>query len=177
MEKHWKQRKTLFSLASKGVPTVTAAKKLKDTCSLGKKIYDNAGKQMKKQSHYFVDKVPSHQSYGFSSSHVWMWALDGKESWAPRNWCFGIVVLEKTLESPMDCKEMKPVHPKGNPSWIFIGSTDADSKDPMYWLPDGKNWLTVKDPDAGKDWRREEKGMTEDETVEWHHWIYGHEFE
>ena len=106
-----------------------------------------------------------------------MWELDHKESWAPKNWCFWTVVLEKTLEIPLDCKEIKPVHPKGNKSWIFIGSTDAEAESAIIWPPDAKNWLIGKDPDAGKYWRQEEKGTTEDEMVEWHHWLNGHEFE
>ena len=108
-------------------------------------------------------------SYGFSSNHVWMWELDHKESWAPKNWCFWTVVLEKTLESPLDCKEIQPVHPQGNQSWIFIGRTDAETESPILWLPDVKNWLIRKDPDAGKDWGQGEKGTTEDEMVRWHH--------
>ena len=120
---------------------------------------------------------PSGQSYGFSSSHVWMWELDYKESWAPKNWCVWTVVLEKTLESPLDCKEIQSVHPKGNQSWIFIGRTDAEAETPILWPPDVKNWLIWKDPDAGKDWRQEEKGTTEDEVVGWHHRLDGHEFE
>ena len=106
-----------------------------------------------------------------------MWELDYKESWAPKNWCFWTVVLEKTLESSLDCKEIKPVNPKENQSWVFIGRTDAKAQAPIIWLPDVKNWLTGKDPDAGKDWRQEEKRMTEDEVVEWHHRLDGHEFE
>ena len=113
----------------------------------------------------------------FSSSHVWMWELDHEESWAPKNWCFWIVVLDKMLESALDCKEIKPVNPKGNQSWIFIGRTKAEAEAPILWPPDAKNWLVGKDPDAGKDWRQEEKGMTEDEMVGWHHWLDGHEFE
>ena len=109
------------------------------------------------------------QSYGFSSSHVWMWELNHKESWAPKKWCFWTVVLEKTLESPLDCKEIQPVNPKGNQSWIFIGRIDAEAETPILWPPDAKNWLIRKAPDAGKDWRQEEKGMTEDEMVGWHH--------
>ena len=97
-----------------------------------------------------------------------MWQLDHKEDWAPKNWCFWTVVLEKTLESPLDCKAIQPVHPKGNQSWIFIGRTDAEAEVPVLWPPDVKNWLIEKDPGAGKDWRQE-KGMTEDETVGWHH--------
>ena len=115
------------------------------------------------------------QSYTFSSSHVWMWELDYKESWALKNWCFWTVVLEKTLESPLDCKEVKLVHPKGNQSWIFIGRTDAEAETPI-WPSDVKNWLIWEDPDAGKDWRWEEKGTTEDKIVGWHHWLNGHKF-
>ena len=100
---------------------------------------------------------------------VWMWELDYKESWAPKNWCFWTVVLEMTLESPLDCKEIQPAHPKGNQSWIFIGRTDAEAETPILWPPDAKNWLIRKDPDGGKDWKWEEKGMTKDETVGWHH--------
>ena len=98
-----------------------------------------------------------------------------KESWAPKNWCFWTVVLEKTLESPLDCKEIQSVHPKGEQSWVFIGKTDAEAEDPILRLPGAKNWLTGKDPDAGKDWRREERGMTKNEMVGWHHWFDGHE--
>ena len=114
-------------------------------------------------------------NYGFSSSHVWMWVLDYKESGATKNWCFWTMVLEKTLEGPLDSKEIEPVHPKGNQSWIFIGRTDAEA--PILWPLNAKNWLTGKDPDAGKDWRWKEKGTTEDETVGWHHRLNGHEFE
>ena len=128
-----------------------------------------------KQSHYFINKGPSRQGYGFPSSHVWMWELDYKESWVPKNWCFWTVVLEKTLESPLDCKEIQPVHPKGNQSWIFIGRTDAEAETPILWPPDAKGQLIWKDPDVGKDWRQEEKGMTEDEMVGWHHQLNGHE--
>ena len=106
-----------------------------------------------------------------------MWELDHKESWALKNWCIWTVVLEKTLESPLDCKETKPVHPKGNQSWIFLGRTDAEVKTPILWPPDAKNWLFRKDPDAEKDWRHEEKGTTEDEMVGWHHWLNGRQFE
>ena len=120
--------------------------------------------------------VLSSQSCGFSSSHVWMWNLDHKESWAPKNWCFWTVVLEKTLQSPLDCKEIQPVHSKGDQSWIFIGRIDAEAETPILWPPN-ENWLTGKDPDAGKDWRREKKGTTEDEMVGWHHRLNGHEFE
>ena len=100
-----------------------------------------------------------------------------KESWAPKNWCFWTVVLDKTLEIPLDCREIKPVSPKGNQSWIFIGRTDAEAEAPVLWPPDVKNWLLGKGPDAGKDWRQEEKGTTEDEMFGWHHWLNGHDFE
>ena len=133
--------------------------------------------KIKKPRHYFADKGPYSQSYGFSSSHVWMWELDHKEGWAPKNWCFWTVVLEKRLESPLDCKEIKPVHPKGNQSWIFTGRTDAEAEAPILWPPDAKNWLIGKDPDAGKDWRQEKRWTTEDELVGWHHQLDGHEFE
>ena len=113
----------------------------------------------------------------FSSSHVWMWELDYKEIWVQKNWCFWTVVLEKTLESLLDCKEIQPVHPKENQSWIFTRRTDAEAETPILWPPDAKNWLISKDPVAGKDWRREEKGTTEDDMVGWHHRLNGHEFE
>ena len=106
-----------------------------------------------------------------------MWELDYKESWVLKNWCFWAVVLEKTLESPWDCKEIKLVNPKGNQSWIFTGRTDAEAETPMLRLPDAKSWFFGKDSDAGKDWRREEKGIPEDEMVGWCHWLHGHEFE
>ena len=138
---------------------------------------DQPGQHIKKQRHYFANKGPSSQSYGFSSSHVWMCELDYKESWAPKNWCFWTLVLEKTLESPWDSKEIQPIHPKGNQSWIFIGRTNAEAEPLILWPPDAKSWLIWKDPDAGKDWRREEKWMTEDEKVGWHHWLDGHESE
>ena len=129
---------------------------------------------IKKQRLYFANQGPSSQSYGFSSSHIWMWELDYKESWAPKNWSFWTVVL-KTLESPLDCKEIQPVHPKDQ-SWIFIGRTDAEAEAPILWPPNVKSWLIWKDPDAGKDWRQEEKWTTEDEMAGWHHQLNGHGF-
>ena len=116
------------------------------------------------------------QGYGFSSSHVWIWELDCKESWAPKIWSFWTVVLEKTLESPLDWKEIQPIHPKGDQSWIFIGRTDGEAET-LLWPPDSKSWLIWKDPDAGKEWGQEEKGMTEDEMVGWHHRLNGCEVE
>ena len=140
-----------------------------------KEGYDQPRQHIKKQRHYFVNKGPSCQGYGFSSGHVWMWELDYKESLALKNWCFWSVVLEKTLESPLDCKEIQPVHPKGDQSWVFIGSTDVEAENPILWPPDAKSWLIWKDPDARKDWGQE-KGTTEDEMVGWHHQLNGHGF-
>ena len=142
-----------------------------------KKSYDQPRQHIKKQRHHFADKGPSSQSYGFSSSHVQVWELDHEESWLLKHWCFWTVVLEKTLKSPLDCKKIKPVHPKENQSWIFIGRTDAEAEAPILWPSHAKNWLIGKDPDAEKDWRQEEKEMTEDKNVGWHHWLNGHEFE
>ena len=121
-------------------------------------------------------KVLSSQAYGFSSGHVWMWELDYKQSWVPKNWCFWTVLLEKTLESPLDCKEIQSVHPKGDESWVFIGRTDDEADGPIVWPPHEKSWLIWKDPDARKDWRQEEKGTTVDEMVGWHHQLNGHGF-
>ena len=129
------------------------------------------------KSRDIADKGPPSQGYGFCSGHVWMWELDYKESSVMKNWCFWTVVLEKTLGSPLDCKEIQPVHPKGNQSWILTGRTDPEAETRILWPPDSKSWLIWKDPDAGKDWRREEKGTTEDERVGWHHRLNGHEFE
>ena len=112
----------------------------------------------------------------FSSSHLWMWQLDHKEIWVLKNWCFWTVVLEKTLESPLVCKKIQPVHAKADQSWIFTGRTDAEAEAPILWPPDARNWLSGKDPDTGQDWRQEKKGMIEDEMVGWYHQLYGHEF-
>ena len=190
MGKQWKEWLTLFFGAPKSLQMVIADMKLKDACSLEGKLLPTYYYQhiklliilsyyqhIKKQRHYFANKGPSSQGYGFSSGHVWMWELDYKESWGPKNWCFWTVVLEKTLESPLDCKEVQPVHPKGNQSWIFIGRTDAEAETPVLRPPAVKNWLIGKDLDAGKDWRREEKQTTENEMVGWHHWLNGHAFE
>ena len=124
--------------------------------------------------HYFANKGPYSQSYGFSSSHACMWELDHKEGWMPKNWCFWALVLEKTLESPLDYKKVKPLNPKGNQSWIFIERTDAEA--PVFWPPHVKSLLLRKDLHAEKDWRWEEKGTTEDRMVGWHCWLDGHEF-
>ena len=142
-----------------------------------KKNYDQTIRHIKKQRYYFANQNPSSQSCGFYSSRVWMLELDYIEIWMQKNWCFWTLVLEKTPESPLDCKEIQPVDPKGNQSWIFIGRTDAEAETPILWPPDEKNWLLGKDPDAEKDWRQEEKGMTEDEMVGRPHWLNGQEFE
>ena len=130
-----------------------------------KESFDQPRQHIKKQRQYFVNKGPSSQGYGFSSSHVWVWELDYKESWAQKKWCFWTLVLEKTLESPLDCKEIQSVHPKGNQSWVFIGRTDVEAEIQIFWRIDAKSWLIWKDPDVGKDWGQEEKGMTEDEMI------------
>ena len=250
MEKQWKQWQTIF-LGSKITAGGDCGHEIKRCLLLGRKVMTNLD-LIKNQRRYFANKGPFSQSCGFYSSHVWIWHLDYKESWAPKNWCFWTVVLEKTLESPLDCKEIQPVHPKGNQSWIFIGRTDAEAEAPILWLPgvslvaqmvkslpavretgfdpwvrkvpwirkwqptpvfvpgkshgwrslegyslwvyskesdmaewlhflswppDVKNQLNGKDPDAGKDWRQEEKRMTEDKMFGWHHQLKEHEFE
>ena len=142
-----------------------------------KKSYDQPRQHIKKQRHYFANKGPTSQGYGLPSGHVWMWELDCEESWAPKNWCFWTVVLEKTLESPLDCKKVQPVHPKGDQSWVFFGRNDAKSETPVLWPPNVKSWLIGKGPDAGRDSGQEEKGMMEDEMAGCHHWLGGHEFE
>ena len=141
-----------------------------------KKSYDLSRQHIIKQRYYLVNKGPSSQSYGFSGIHEWMWELDYTENWAPKNWCFWTVALEKTLESSLDCEEIQPVHHKGDQSWVFLGSIDVETETPILWPPDVKSWLIGKDSDAGKDWGQEEKGMTEDDMVGWHHWLNGHEF-
>ena len=139
-----------------------------------KKNYDQPRYHIQKERHYFANKGSSSQGYGFSSGHVWMWELDCEESWALKNWCFWTVVLEKTLESPLDCKETQPVHSEGDQSWVFIRRTDAEAETPILWPPYAKSWLIGKDSDAGKDWGQEEKGTTEDEMAGWHHQLDGH---
>ena len=144
---------------------------------LGRKAMTNLDSIIKSRDITLPTKVHLVKAMVFSSSHVWMWELDYKESWVPKNWWVWTMVLEKTLESPLDCKEIKPVHPKGDQSWVFIGRIDVEAETPILWLPHAKSWLIGKDPDAGKDRRQEEKGMTEDEMVGWHHRLDGHEFE
>ena len=150
--------------------------KIKRHLLLGRKSNDQPRQYIKKQRHNFANKGTSSQGYSFSSGHVWMWELDYKESWVPKNGCFWTVVLGETLEGPLDCKEIQPIHPKGDQSWLFIGRTDVEAETPIIWPPDVKTWLTRKDPDAGRVWGQEEKGMTEDEMAEWHHRVNGYEF-
>ena len=141
-----------------------------------KKSYNKPTQNIKSR-HHFADKGPYSESYCFSSSHVWMWVLNHKEGRMPKNWCFQTMLLEKILENPLVSKELKPVNPKGNQSWIVIGRTDAEVEAPILWAPDVKSWLIGKKPDAGKDWRQEEKGTREDEMIVCHHRLNGHEFE
>ena len=167
----------LFSGGSKMTEDGDCSHEMKRCLLLGRKAVTNLDSMLKSRDITLLNKDLSSQNYEFSGSCVWMWELDYKESWVLKNWCFWTVVLEKTLESLLDCKEIQPVHSKGNQSWIFIRRTDAEAESPILWPPDAKNWLIVKDPDAGKDWRLEEKGMIEEEMVGWHHWLSGHEFE
>ena len=153
---------------------VTAAMKLKDVAPW-KESYDQPRWHSKKQRHYFANKSPSSQGYGFSSGHIWMWELNYKESWVQKNRCFWTVVLEKTVESPLDCKEIQPVHSEGDQPWDFFGRNDAEAETPVHWPPHVKSWLIGKDPDAGRDWGQ--KGTTEDEMAGWHHWFDGRESE
>ena len=164
-----------FILGDSKITARDCSHEIKRRLLLGRKVMTILDSMLKSR-HYFANKSPSSQGYGFLSSHVWMWELDYQESWAAKNWCFWTVELEKTLESPLDCKEIQPVHPKGDQSWVFIGKTDAEAETPVLWPPHVKNWLIGKDPDAGKNWRQEDKGMTEDEMIGWHHWLNGHEF-
>ena len=168
-------------LGSKITADSDCSYEIKSCMLLGRKVMTNLDSILKSRDITLPTKVRYSQSCGFSSGHVWMWETihmmweDHKESWAPKNWCFWTVVLEKTLESLLDSKVIKPVHPKGNRSWIFIGRTNAEAEAPILWPPDVKSWLIGKDADAGKDWRQEEKGTTEDEMVGYDHWLNGHE--
>jgi len=155
---------------------VTVAMKLKGAYFLEGKLWPTSIAYSKAEN-YFANKGPSSQGYVFSSSHVWMWELDCEESWVLKNWCFWTVVLEKTLESPLDCKEFQAVHPKGDQSWVFIGRTDAEAETSVLCPPHVKSWLIGKDPDAGRDWEQEKKGTAEDEMAGWHHLLDEHEFE
>ena len=143
---------------------------------LGRKVMTNLDSTLKSRDITLPTKVCLVKAMTFPVVAVWMWELDCEESWAPKNWCFWTVVLEKTLESPLDCKEIQPVHPKGDQSWVFIGRTDAEAETPILWPPDAKRWLIGKDPDACRDWGKEENGTTEDEMAGWYHRLDGHEF-
>ena len=163
-------------LGSETIVDRDCSQKIKRHLTSWKKSCDKPRQHIKKQRYYYAIKGPYSRSYAFSSNHVWMWELDHKEGCVLKNWCVLIVVLKETLESPLDCKEIKPVNPKGNQSWIFIGRTDAEQV-PVLWPSDGKSQLIGKDPDVGKDKAHEEKGATENEMVGWHHPLSGPEFE
>ena len=177
MGKQWKQWETLIILGSKITVNGDLSHKIKWSLLPGRKIMTNLDSILKIRDIYFVDKGSSSQSYGFYSGHAWMWEFDHKEGLTLKNQCFWTVEMEKTLESLLDGKEIKPDNPKGNQSWIFIRRTNAEAETPILWLPDAKSQLFTKDPDAGKDWRQDEKGMTEDEMVGSHHWLDRHKFE
>ena len=168
----------LIFLGSKINADGDCSHEIKRRLLLGRKVMTNLDRILKSRDITLpTNKGPSSQGHGFSNGHVWMWELDYEESWMPKNLCFWTVVLEKTLESPLDCKETQPVHPNGDPSWLFIGRTDVEAETSVLWPPDMKTWLIGKDAGAGKDWRQEEKGMTEDEMVGWCHGLDGHGFE
>ena len=164
-------------LGSKITADGDCSREIKRPLLLGRKAMTNLDSVLKSRDITLLTKIHLVKAMVFSSSHVWIWELDYKESWVRKNWCFWTVVLEKILESPLDCNEIQPVHPKGNQSWIFIRRIDADAETPTLWPPHAKNGFIRKDPDAGEDWRWEEKRMMEDEMVGWHHLLNGHEFE
>ena len=171
MDKQWNQWETIWG-GSKITADGDCSYEIRRCLLLGRKVMNSLDNILKKQRHYFANKV-----HLLKAIHLCMWEMDYKESWALRNCCFWTVVLEKTLESPLVCKEIQPVHPEGNQSWIFTGRTDAKAETTILWAPDAKNWHIWKDADAGKDWKWENKGTTEDEMVGWHHQLNGYEFE
>ena len=175
MGKQWKQWHTIY-LDSKITADDDCSHEIKRCLFLGRKAVINLDSILKSRDITLMANVHIVKAMVFPIV-IWMWELDDKEAWAPKNWCFLNVLLEKTLESPLDCKEIQPIHPKGNKPWIFIGRTDAEAEAPTLSPPDVKSWLIRKDPDAGKDWRQEEKGTTEDEMVGCHHWLNPYEFE
>ena len=176
MGKQWKQWENLFSWAPESLWMVTVAMTLKD--APWKKSNDKPGQHIKKQRHHFAYKGPSSQSYGFSRSHVWMESQTVKKAESTEElMLLNCGVREDSWESPLDCKEMQSVNPKINKSWIFDRGNDAEAEAPILWPPAAKNWLIGKDPNAGEDWKQEEKGTTEDVMAEWHCWLYGHELE
>ena len=173
MGKQWKQCQTLFFGGSKITADGVCSHEIKRRLLLGRKVMTKLDSIFKSRR-YFANKGPPSQGYGSSSGHVLMWNLDCEESWTLKNWCFWTVVLEKALESPLDCKEIQPVHPKGDQSWVFFGRTDVEAETLIFWPPDAKSWFIGKEPDTGKDWGQEEKGTTEDEMIGWHHRLNGH---
>ena len=176
MEKQWKLWQTLFFLVSKITAESDCSHEIKKHLLLGREVMTNLDSLLKSRDITLPIKVHLVKAMGFFSSHVWMWELDYKEIWAPKDWCFWTVVLEKTLESPLDSKEIQIVHPKGDQSWVFIGRTDVEAETPILWPPDENNWLFWKDPVSGKGWRWVMKGMTENEKVGWYHRLNRHEF-
>ena len=166
----------LYFWGSKITADGDCSREIKRCLLLRRKVMTNLDSIFKSRD-IICNKGPSSQGFGFSSGHVWMWELDCEESWALKNWCFWNIVLEKTLENPLNCREIHPVHSKGDQSWVFIGRTNTEAEAPILWQPHAKSWLIGKDPDAGRDWGQEEKGTTEDEMAVWHHWLNGHEFE
>ena len=175
MGKQWKQWLTILG-ASKITPDGDWSHKIQRHLLLGRKVMTNLDSILKTRDITLSTKVRLVKAMVFPV-YGWMWELDYEESWGPKNWCFWTEVLEKTLESPLDCKEIQPVHSKGDQSWVFIGRTDVEDETPILWPPDARDWLIWKDPDAGKDWGQEQKGVTEDEIVGWHHQLSGHTFE
>ena len=170
MGKQWKQCQTLSWGGSKITADGDCSREIKRRLLLGRKVMTHLDSVFKSRDVTLPTKFHA-VGYGFSCGHVWMWELDCEEGWAPKNWCFWTVVLEKTLENPLDCKEIQPVHRKGDQS-VFIGRTDVEAETPILWPPDAKSWLIGKDPEAGKDWGQEENGgVREDEMVAWHHWF------
>ena len=176
MGKQWKQCQTLFLGGSKITADGDCSHEIKRCLLLGRKVMTNLDSILKSRDITLSTKVRLVKAMGFSSSNIWMWELDYTESWVPKNWCFWTVALEKTLESPLDCNKIQPVHPKGDQSGCSFGRSDVEAETLILWPPDVKNWLVWKDPDAGKNWEQEEKGMTEDEMVGWHHQLNGYEF-
>ena len=165
----------VFSISVSSISSCIAGHEVKRRLFLGRKVMTNLDSILKSRDITLPTK--SSQGYGFPSGHVRMWELDCEESWAQKNWCFWTVVLEKTLESPLDCKEIQPVYSKGDQPWVFFGRIDAKAETPILWPPHVKSWLIGKDADVGRDWGQEEKGTTEDEMAGWHHQLNGHEFE
>ena len=179
MANRWEKMESVADfifLGSKITADGDCSHEIKRCILLGRKVMINLDSILKSRDITF-NKGPSSQGYGFSFGHVLMWELDCEESWALKNWCFWTVVLEKTLESPLDCKEIQPVHSKGDQPGVFFGRNDTKAETPVLWPPHAKSWLIGKDPDAGRDWRQEEKGTTEDEMAGWHHRLNVHEFE